>query len=75
MLDKITNGRIKHIKYDYAKQELEFLLGDKTKRVYKSVPKEVYKKIMDSVGKGEYLCNLIDDDLKDFGIFENYEKR
>lgn len=75
MIEKITNGRIKHIKYDYAKQELEFLLGDKTKRVYKSVPKEVYKKIMDSVGKGEYLCSLIDNDLKDFGIFENYEKR
>ena len=74
MIEKITNGRIKHIKYDYATQELEFLLGDKTKRIYQSVPKEVYSKIMDSVGKGEYLCSLIDNDLKDFGIFERYER-
>lgn len=74
MIDKITNGRIRHIKYDYANQELEFLLCDKTKRVYKSVPKEIYNKIMESAGKGEYLCSLIDTDLKDFGIFENYER-
>lgn len=74
MIEKITNGRIEHIKYDYANEELEFLLGDKTKRVYQSVPKEVYSKIMESVGKGEYLCNLIDTDLKDFGIFEHYER-
>lgn len=75
MIEKITNGRIKHIKYDYAKEELEFLLGDKTKRIYQSVPKEVYNKIMESVGNGDYLCSLIDNDLKNFGIFEYYEKR
>ncbi|HPU51262.1 MAG TPA: KTSC domain-containing protein [Burkholderiaceae bacterium] len=56
---KLTGARLRSAGYDPRQQRLEILFGDRSMRVYKGVPDEVWRRLLASPNPGSYFDDRI----------------
>ena len=56
---KLTGARLRSAGYDARLQRLELVFGDRSMRVYKGVPDEVWRRLLASPNPGSYFDDRI----------------